>query len=347
MVETTKNRDCRSRLFLAGRFLAAVVGVVFLIAGLMKATDLGLFARHIEAYGIVKNPTFVTVIAWGLIPLECGLGAALLVWYRPRLTLALATALLVTFIAVTSWASLTGTTNDCGCFGPWMKQTPGMESVQNLVLLAMVLGAWWMRSPATERSSRRQALAVTAACAAGLVVSLGSGVIVHQGSPVAENAAKGLFDQVDVYGHGLEYIDFGIGDNLVALIGTDCAHCRESVPQLNALAEAPDLPEVIALCADDEGQCLQFVEQFLPVFPIGHIDDDTFWRLLGDGNLPRVFLVRNGEAVHTWEESVPDSAAVKSVLISLQAGPSWADSSQSDEMSARWQSEGGRRSRNG
>jgi uncharacterized membrane protein YphA (DoxX/SURF4 family) len=331
--EYTKHR--RDRFFLAGRCLAGVVGIVFLAAGLMKATDLGLFARQIEAYGIVTDPVLVKVIAWFLIPVECGLGTALLVGYRPRWTLGLTAALLVGFVGVTSWASLVGSTENCGCFGPWMKQTPGMESVQNLVLLAMVSTAWWILSAVRQPGSWKKGVAVTAGCVLALAIPLITGdETAFKESPTAGTAAPGMFDTVDVYGHGLEYVDFSIGDNLVALIGTNCAHCRESVPRLNTLTEAPHLPDVIALCTDDEGACLEFVQELLPIFPIGHIDEDTFWRLLGDGTLPRVFLVRNGDVVHTWNESVPDVAAVSSALISSDAEQSWVDSARGRDRDA-------------
>ncbi len=338
-MDTMDKHENGGRSLLIGRLLSGVVGLVFLVAGLMKATDIGLFARQIEAYGIVTDPTWVAIAAWSLIPLECAVGAALLVSYRPRPAIAVATILLVAFIGVTSYASIAGITDDCGCFGPWMKQSPAMESVQNLVLLVLVLAAWWMKSPIRERGSRRKGLAVAVACVLGLVVPWVSGVVGLKETRVAEQVSQGVFHEVNVYGHGLEYVNFDVGDNLVALIGTNCAHCRESVPQLNALAEAPDLPQVIALCTDDEGQCLQFVEEFLPIFPIGHIDDTTFWRLLGDGNLPRVFLVRNGAVVRMWNEAVPDTATVRSTMVSLESSQSWADSSRLDEPNADKQTE--------
>lgn len=322
----------RGRFPIGARLLAALVGMVFLAAGLMKATDLALFVRQIEAYGILTGTDWVTYLAWFLIPFECALGAALLVWYRPRVTLGLAALLLAAFIGVTSWASLTGITDDCGCFGPWMKQTPEMESLQNILLLVMIVAAWWMGPAPTTRGAWRKGLTVSVACAVGLAVCVvSSGDVLKEEGAENGRAENGIFHEIQVYGHGLEYVDFRLGDTIVVLFGTNCAHCRESVSLINALAETPDLPEVIALCTDDEAQCHQFVEEFLPVFPIGHIDDEVFWRLLGDGNLPRVFLVRNGTVMHTWNASVPDSEAVRAILVPLQSSRAWADVSGNGE----------------
>jgi hypothetical protein len=97
-------------------------------------------------------------------------------------------------------------------------------------------------------------------------------------------------------------------------MGTDCLHCKESVPALNALAEATDLPDVIALCTNEESQRIMFGEEFQPMFPIGKIAEDVFWRLLGDGDMPRVILVRNGHVQKVWDQKIPEKDKIKAFL---------------------------------
>ncbi|MBC8461613.1 MAG: hypothetical protein H8D67_26860, partial [Deltaproteobacteria bacterium] len=102
----------------------------------MKATDMGLFIGQVRDYGIISQPIVLTLSAWGLIGIECALGVGLLVFYRPRLMLLLTAMLLLIFVGATSWAWLTGATEDCGCFGHWLKRTPGEAVLGNLILLA-------------------------------------------------------------------------------------------------------------------------------------------------------------------------------------------------------------------
>jgi hypothetical protein len=69
------------------RLLSGAVGLILLAAGLVKAMDMELFIRQIMDYGIVSERLLLILSAWGLIALECALGVALLVFYRPRLML--------------------------------------------------------------------------------------------------------------------------------------------------------------------------------------------------------------------------------------------------------------------
>jgi hypothetical protein len=110
---------------------------------------------------------------------------------------------------------------------------------------------------------------------------------------------------------GLEYIDLNAGMYLVVLMGMDCLHCQELVPELNRLCEDPDFPEILGLCISDESGCVAFVDAFQPLFPMGRISEDAFWRLLGDASLPRILLVRDGIVTKAWEQTIPDKRAME------------------------------------
>jgi hypothetical protein len=48
------------------------------------------------------------------------------------------------------------------------------------------------------------------------------------------------------------------------------------------------------------------VEEFEPSFPLGQINDELFWRLLGNGETPKLLLARQGKIVKTWDQEVPE-----------------------------------------
>ncbi len=81
------------RLWWVSRLLAGMVGLVLLTAALIKAADMDLFVRQLRGYGILSHHLLLGVSAWGLIFVECSLGVALLLAYRPRLTLSLSIVL--------------------------------------------------------------------------------------------------------------------------------------------------------------------------------------------------------------------------------------------------------------
>ena len=297
--------------FWVARLVAAIVGLIFLSASLMKATDMALFVRQIKAYGIINQDFVALFTAWGLVAAECALGTALLVFHRPRLVLSFTVALLFFFLGITGWASLTGVTDDCGCFGQWMKHTPGQEAVENSILLVAAI----LSLMALRHSRLRQTRVRTWACYAGCLVGLALPAVF--GFPVSgmSRPEKKLLEvglgPGDI--QGLEYVDLNYGTHLVVLMGADCLHCQESVPALNQLAESPEMPQTIALCMNKEADCVMFVEEFQPVFPIGGINQDIFWRLLGDGDLPRLLLVRDGVVQQIWDQTIPDKRAILEV----------------------------------
>ncbi|MBW1859813.1 MAG: hypothetical protein JRI70_06990 [Deltaproteobacteria bacterium] len=307
----------RGRQSWVPRFLAIAVGLVLLVAGVLKAVDLELFIRQIKAYGIIQERPLIVVSAWGLIVLECGLGAALIVLYRPRIIFPLTAFLFLIFTGATGWAWFTGATQDCGCYGAWLQHTPGQALIENLVLLGAAVLAWMgcrrMQAPQT----RIKAWAVTIACLMGLAMPVAFG-LPTSGVKQAESKPP-KFDPIQV--HGLGDVDLNIGGYLIVLMGTDCLHCQEAIPELNMLVENPDLPMLIALCTSKEADCVSFTEEFLPVFPIGHISDDLFWHLLADGDMPRTILLEDGHIRQVWDQTVPTKDDIQAAY-SMQENPS-------------------------
>jgi len=50
------------------------------------------------------------------------------------------------------------------------------------------------------------------------------------------------------------------------------------------------------------------------IFPIGHITEKDFWHLLGDGDVPRTFLVRDRVVKEVWNTEIPDEDTIKSIV---------------------------------
>ncbi len=94
----------------------AVVGLVFLLAGVSKGLDTQAFTAEISAYQIVPAP-LVQPMAIALPLLEILIAVYLLIGLAQRWAAAAAGALLVVFIGAMASALARGLTLDCGCFG--------------------------------------------------------------------------------------------------------------------------------------------------------------------------------------------------------------------------------------
>ena len=293
----------------AARVLAGTVGLVLVVAALLKLPEMELFVRQIKAYGIVSDRLVLIFSAWGLIVVECVLGVGLIVVYRPRILFPMTVLLWVIFMGATGWAWITGTAENCGCFGSWLERTPGEAFVEDLILLAATVLAWAGLRRSQVLRTRAKTWAVSAACLIGLVLPAAFGFPISGIRQPQLEAVETEIGQFPI--QGLEHVDLNNGAYLIVVMATDCLHCQEAVPAIDMLAEAVDLPSVIGLCTNDEDERATFVETFQPVFPIGQVDQDVFWRLLADGDIPRVMLVRDGRVKRVWDNTVPGEEMVR------------------------------------
>jgi thiol-disulfide isomerase/thioredoxin len=267
----------------------------------MKATDMELFIRQITAYGLPTDPVLVTVGAWVMIAFQFTLGSALLLMYRPHVSLSLAVLLWIFLTCLTAYAWVAGTTDDCGCYGSWLKSTPRQATIENLVCLAAALLGTWLSRTLSPSRPKKAAWALAAAPLAGLVLPLFFGFSI---SAVTDPGFQGAsLSAAEV--KGLEGIDLARGSYIVVLMGTDCPHCQELLPDIERLAEEPGIPKVVALSKNNEAQRKEFVEKYEPLFPIGEVSEKVFWRLLGISQMPKFLLVQEGKVRKAWDNAVP------------------------------------------
>lgn len=302
--ETTVAATTPRRLygFYIGWALAALLGVVWLSAGVLKALEPFDFVRQIASFQIVPDGALQTALAWALLVVECALGGALIVGYRLRWALIGAGLLTLIFMGALGWVLAAGIpVEDCGCFGSQVKRSPKEALLEDALMLTVTLTAGWLvwkSTPPRFTSPRRAAGArwrgvVVALCAAyGLL------------TPLAFGFPQGASDWSKVKVSGVT-VNLTTGDRLVALLDTECSHCQESVPKLNAYVGVRDFPPFVALCSNEEWRRKFFIQRFGAKFELGEISKDDFKRLLADGDTPRVVLLRNGKPVAVWNVNPP------------------------------------------
>jgi hypothetical protein len=289
-------------LRLAGRIIGCLIGALLLVTGLSKATMPQDFGHQIADYDIVTNPILVGLISYTVILVECALGAALLVRLRPRLTIALAGLLMVGFLVAVGYAWKAGTTEDCGCL-PWVTRTPGEAFVEDLILLALLGWAWWAQRGAPAPARSWKTLAVGAAVALAMVV-VGVFGVAGLGSPGAGGEA-GATTFKTLRAEDLP-ADLSTGDHLVLLMSTECTHCKDAVPEINALFNDSRLPPLVAVASQDRVSRGLFRQDYGAQYPIGQIPESAVRPLIKAG-FPKLFLVRDGTILESWEGTMPQA----------------------------------------
>jgi uncharacterized membrane protein YphA (DoxX/SURF4 family) len=128
------------------RFL---VGVLFIISGLIKANDALGFSYKLNEYFTVFNTPWLTPLSLGMAMLICilevGLGVAILMGYRMKLVSWLTLLLIVFFTFLTFYSAYFDVVKDCGCFGDALHLKPWESFTKDLVLLFFILIIFFQR----------------------------------------------------------------------------------------------------------------------------------------------------------------------------------------------------------
>ena len=128
------------------RFCAILIGLVFLVSGLLKLLDpvgTGLIVSEYFKFfhlGFLQGASKAFGMVLSLV--EAITGAALISGVYRKTTAVVTSVLIVFFTAITVVLWLANPEMDCGCFGEAIHLTHGQTLVKNLVLCALALVAF-------------------------------------------------------------------------------------------------------------------------------------------------------------------------------------------------------------
>ena len=145
-----------------------VVGVLFILSGLIKLNDPLGFSFKLEEYfspAVLDLPflePYALAIALFVVILEVILGVTLLLGYQIRLTLWTLLGTILFFTFLTFYSAYFNKVTDCGCFGDAVKLTPWESFSKDVILLVLILILIWGRKHLKPLGSRAFRLGVTA-----------------------------------------------------------------------------------------------------------------------------------------------------------------------------------------
>jgi uncharacterized membrane protein YphA (DoxX/SURF4 family) len=132
------------------------VGGLFIFSGLIKLNDpIGTqikMREYFEVFAEDFGSVFEMFIPWALeigmimIVLELALGAAILIYYRMKVTTWVLLGLMVFFTFLTFYSAYFNKVTDCGCFGDAIKLTPWQSFTKDVILMVFVLHLFWYRN---------------------------------------------------------------------------------------------------------------------------------------------------------------------------------------------------------
>ncbi|WGK63706.1 BT_3928 family protein [Croceiramulus getboli] len=122
-----------------------VVGVLFIISGMVKLNDPLGFSYKLQEYfsAPVLNIEWLSPFALGLaiilVVVEVVLGIALIIGYLRKLTLWLLLLMIAFFTFLTFYSAYFNKVTDCGCFGDALPLDPWESFAKDVVLLILIL----------------------------------------------------------------------------------------------------------------------------------------------------------------------------------------------------------------
>jgi uncharacterized membrane protein YphA (DoxX/SURF4 family) len=124
-----------------------LVGILFIISGLIKANDTTGFGYKLDEYWYVFHIPFLNPIsvylAMFICVVEIGLGISLLLGTFRKITLNLLILMIVFFTFLTFYSAYFDKVKECGCFGDAIKLTP-WQSFSKDIALCILIGILWL-----------------------------------------------------------------------------------------------------------------------------------------------------------------------------------------------------------
>jgi uncharacterized membrane protein YphA (DoxX/SURF4 family) len=140
-----------------------LVGVLFIISGLIKLNDPVGFSFKLQEYFApeVLNLGFLIpyalLIAIFVVIYEVLLGVMILIGYAKKFTLWSILLMIIFFTFLTFYSAYFNKVTDCGCFGDALKLTPWESFTKDIILLVLILILYFKRDyiqPLFNRNTR-------------------------------------------------------------------------------------------------------------------------------------------------------------------------------------------------
>ena len=183
-------------------FSRAIVGLLFIFSGLIKANDpLGFgykLQEYFEVFHISFLNDFAPAIAILLCTLEIGLGALLLLGFWAREVAWGLLILIIFFTFLTFYSAFFEVVTSCGCFGDAIPLTPWQSFSKDLILLALIIVIFRQREHLVPLIKNKPTQDLISGFT--VLLSLGFGLYTYNFQPI------------------IDFLPYKIGNNIPALM---------------------------------------------------------------------------------------------------------------------------------
>ena len=282
------------------KILRFLVGLVFLLSGLLKAIDTAAFADLMSEYGA----TWFGFVAPLIIFIEIFLGIMLVFdFYAKPISWATAIFLLVVSSIYLYGVTARGITN-CGCFGPitWLNSKPWLTFTRNGILLGMLVPTLIRLQ---EKSKEISIPSVIFMAAIAVIVMFMCGFSIH-GAKCLQR--QNTFQPIALDESPLsEYVTVHSDSTyLIFAFSYSCPYCQNSIGNVNQYVPMGMADRVVGLAVEDSVARERFERLFETDFEIQEISALQMYRL--SNTMPTTFFIRHDSIVSQYTGMVVSPA---------------------------------------
>jgi hypothetical protein len=303
---------------MGGYICVALVGVVFLGTGAIKALDAREFVRQLSDYRLLGR-AWVRPAALAFIGFEWVAGVGLLLALSDILFPVLAVSL-AGLACLTVWGTSTGRVEDCGCYGGFLRLRPWQSVALDAAYIALLAVAWIARGDAIQPWATPAGWKLAAslgAGAAGMVLgrrSLKTGALVDF-SPL-KPGKRWNPRWLDSTAPSL-----ASGNHFIVFLSKECPYCKRWVPLLNVVHVEDGTPNVLGILWLHGDAQKEFLAQHMIHFPIAYMRKELM-TIMADA-YPTAALVEDGVIRQRWVGEMPKAylERIRSFLNAISTGP--------------------------
>lgn len=253
-----------------------ILGIVFLISGVGKITNVADFSILISQYGFPG----IKFLAPSIILLEILLGLALVLLINPKFNSLVSILLLTAFTSAFAYANFKHGITNCGCFGTLkLSQLPPVFTyLRNILLIAFSI-IIWLKYPKEEPIKFN--LKSTIVIFVMFVATFLAGFTYRSSLKFKRNIQKDVLIGKDINETKLAKYANTSKDStyLIFCFSYTCPHCLNSIENLKQYEKTKTVDRLILIVSDSKKDREIFNENFQLDLPVISLPTDSLTQI--------------------------------------------------------------------
>jgi hypothetical protein len=281
-----------------------IVGLMFLVTGIVKALEQRLFISHLSRLTTrVFPPTLIVPAAIGFTIIECALGAVLILRLFPNYSFSITLGLLLVLSSITVFGTVTKRTEDCGCYTGLFEVSPQQSLALNC-LYALLLSLSFFYPVPNSLTQSQQVTALCICLLTSIVLTVSSYLYYWRTKkPILNLMPIEINQRWNPEWFADDEGSWASGKQLVVFLKPRCDLCKHWLSVLKVIHLRPDMPNIVGGLVGTKEDVAELLRDHNLPFPIVAVKPSLARRLID--RFPSVIVLENGIIKDKWVGAMP------------------------------------------